>query len=142
MLTVSNVGFFYPYFTVKSCDQFYLLPPIFKGTRRQIPASDCRLTARVALVIQAMVAQAILGLRQVRMQASSILRLTLHSAYNLSRRSRLTSSLLALLYMAACTVGFAYFIDRHGRSQSHSWSGSLLFTTGHVRSPPSYQRLG
>ncbi|KAL1723827.1 hypothetical protein EV715DRAFT_285891 [Schizophyllum commune] len=59
VLTVSNVGFFYPYFTVKSCDQFYLLPPIFK-------------------VIQAMVAQAILGLRQVRMQASSILPLTLH----------------------------------------------------------------
>ncbi|KAL1736261.1 hypothetical protein EV714DRAFT_198876 [Schizophyllum commune] len=88
VLTVSNVGFFYPYFTVKSCDQFYLLPPIFK-------------------VIQAMVAQAILGLRQVRMQASSILPLTLHSAYNLSRRSRLTSSLLALLYTAACTIVMA-----------------------------------
>ncbi|KAI5890413.1 uncharacterized protein SCHCODRAFT_01098598 [Schizophyllum commune H4-8] len=84
VLTVSNVGFFYPYFTVKSCDQFYLLPPIFK-------------------VIQAMVAQAILGLRQVRKQAWSISRLTLRSAYNLSRRSRLTSSLLALLYTAACT---------------------------------------
>lgn len=118
MLTVSNVGFFYPYFTVKSCDQFYLLPPIFKGTRWHVPALNCRLNARLALVIQAMVAQAILGLRQVRKQAWSISRLTHRSAYNLSRRSRLTSSLLALLYTAACTVGFAYFIDRYGRSQS------------------------
>jgi len=68
-LTISSVGFFYGEFTIESCSKFYLFPPAFK-------------------VVQAMVSQAILGIR----------------AFNLSRRSKLIGWILLLVYSMACTV--------------------------------------
>ncbi|TRM69257.1 hypothetical protein BD626DRAFT_624645 [Schizophyllum amplum] len=68
-LALSNVGFFYPHFTVASCARFYLLPPAFK-------------------VIQAMVSQAIMGVR----------------AINLSRRNRVIIMALFVYYIVTCTL--------------------------------------
>ncbi|KAJ6602197.1 hypothetical protein B0H10DRAFT_2081250 [Mycena sp. CBHHK59/15] len=67
VLIVSNFGFFYPRFTPESCIQYYLLPSSFK-------------------VLQAMVSQAILGVR----------------AYNLSRKSGVVGCFLGLLYVMSC----------------------------------------
>ncbi|KDR75305.1 hypothetical protein GALMADRAFT_249322 [Galerina marginata CBS 339.88] len=68
-LTISNVGFFYSKFTPRTCGHFYLLPPAFK-------------------VVQAMVTQAILGIR----------------AFNLSRRSKVIGWALLSLYCSACVL--------------------------------------
>ncbi|KAG2015848.1 hypothetical protein CC2G_009077 [Coprinopsis cinerea AmutBmut pab1-1] len=68
-LVLSNVGFFYTRFTLESCGRFYLLPPIFK-------------------VLQAMVSQAILGVR----------------AFNLSRRSKRIGWLLLTIYFCAAVL--------------------------------------
>lgn len=68
-LTISNAGFFYSKFTIESCGRFYLLPPIFK-------------------VLQAMVSQAILGVR----------------AFNLSRRSKRVGWVLLGVYFAATVL--------------------------------------
>ncbi|KAK0454711.1 hypothetical protein EV421DRAFT_437613 [Armillaria borealis] len=69
VIIVSSVGFFYTRFTDASCARFYALPSIFK-------------------VLQAMVSQAILGIR----------------AYNLSRRSRKVLYTLLFLYLSACVL--------------------------------------
>ncbi|KAK0212585.1 hypothetical protein DFS33DRAFT_45276 [Desarmillaria ectypa] len=69
VITLSSFGFFYTRFTDASCARFYALPSIFK-------------------VLQAMVSQAILGIR----------------AYNLSRRSRKTLGILLFLYLSACVL--------------------------------------
>jgi len=69
VLVVSNVGFFYSHFTATSCQRFYYWPSVFK-------------------VIQAMVSQAILGVR----------------AFNLSRRSTRIGLLLAGLFISACAL--------------------------------------
>ncbi|KAF5325757.1 hypothetical protein D9611_000076 [Ephemerocybe angulata] len=68
-LTISNAGFFYSKFTIETCGRFYLLPPIFK-------------------VLQAMVSQAILGVR----------------AFNLSRRSKRVGWVLLGVYFAATVL--------------------------------------
>ncbi|TEB37477.1 hypothetical protein FA13DRAFT_910343 [Coprinellus micaceus] len=68
-LTISSVGFFYEGFTEVTCGRFYLLPPIFK-------------------VLQAMVSQAILGVR----------------AFNLSKRSKRVGYLLLAVYFAAAVL--------------------------------------
>lgn len=64
-LVLSSVGFFYDGFSIESCGRFYLLPPIFK-------------------VLQAMVSQAILGVR----------------AFNLSRRSKRVGWFLLSVYFS------------------------------------------
>jgi len=76
-LILTNVAFFYPKFTPESCRQFYMLLPSVK-------------------VLQAMVSQAILGIR----------------AYNLSRRSPRIGCYLATLYLAACTLEWVTSIYR------------------------------
>ncbi|KAL0956219.1 hypothetical protein HGRIS_002375 [Hohenbuehelia grisea] len=68
-LIVSSVGFFYSKFTDATCTTFFLIPPSFK-------------------VLQAMVSQAILGIR----------------AYNLSRRSRIIGWGLGCFYIVCCTL--------------------------------------
>ncbi|KAF9528512.1 hypothetical protein CPB83DRAFT_766639 [Crepidotus variabilis] len=69
VLTLSTVGFFYEKFTPTSCFHFHLIPPIFK-------------------VIQAMVSQAILGIR----------------VFNLSRRSKRVGYFLLATYCIACSL--------------------------------------
>jgi hypothetical protein len=68
-LTISNVGFFYGNFTQTTCGHFFLFPPAFK-------------------VVQAMVTQAILGIR----------------AFNLSRRSKAIGWFLLSVYCVACIL--------------------------------------
>ncbi|TFK25561.1 hypothetical protein FA15DRAFT_668453 [Coprinopsis marcescibilis] len=68
-LVLSSVGFFYDRFTEETCLRFYMLPPIFK-------------------VLQAMVSQAILGVR----------------AFNLSRRSKRVGWVLLTIYFIAAVL--------------------------------------
>ncbi|KAK0484399.1 hypothetical protein EDD18DRAFT_710510 [Armillaria luteobubalina] len=77
VIIVSSFGFFYTRFTDASCARFYALPSIFK-------------------VLQAMVSQAILGIR----------------AYNLSRRSRKILYTLLLLYLSACVLQWISTVAR------------------------------
>ncbi|KAH6914222.1 hypothetical protein BKA70DRAFT_1260775 [Coprinopsis sp. MPI-PUGE-AT-0042] len=81
ILVLSSVGFFYDGFTVESCRKFYLLPPIFK-------------------VIQAMVSQAILGVR----------------AFNLSRRSKQVGWFLLTIYFSV--VVLQWVASLHQRTPS------------------------
>ncbi|KAJ7078844.1 hypothetical protein B0H15DRAFT_859491 [Mycena belliarum] len=68
-LIVSNTGFFCKTFTPISCRHYFLFPSIFK-------------------VLQAMVSQAILGIR----------------AYNLSRKSAKIGIALSIIYIISCTL--------------------------------------
>ncbi|KAJ7690660.1 hypothetical protein B0H17DRAFT_1064332 [Mycena rosella] len=68
-LTVSNVGFFYRDFTREGCLHYFLIPSVFK-------------------VLQAMVSQAILGVR----------------AYNLSRKSAKIGGALFIIYLISCSL--------------------------------------
>jgi len=68
-LTVSNVGFFAVSFTEYECHKYFLIPSVFK-------------------VIQAMVSQAILGVR----------------AYNLSRKSAKIGGALIIIYIICCSL--------------------------------------
>ncbi|PBK81996.1 hypothetical protein ARMGADRAFT_947459 [Armillaria gallica] len=89
VIIVSSVGFFYTRFTDASCARFYALPSIFK-------------------VLQAMVSQAILGIR----------------AYNLSRRSRKILYALLFLYLSACVLQWISTVakrSRHCRALVSMW---------------------
>ncbi|TFK44487.1 hypothetical protein BDQ12DRAFT_673071 [Crucibulum laeve] len=96
-LTVSSVGFFYEKFTLTICEKYYLLPPAFK-------------------VLQAMVSQAILGIR----------------AYNLSKRSRKVGCFLMAVYVIACILQWITTLyqrsprlgDRHGNVVKPGGSGN------------------
>ncbi|KAJ7124979.1 hypothetical protein C8R44DRAFT_781962 [Mycena epipterygia] len=83
VLTVSNVGFFSTHFTRASCQKYYLIPSVFK-------------------VLQAMVSQAILGVR----------------AYNLSRNSALIGRALVVLYITSCT--FEWVATMYDRKMEYS----------------------
>ncbi|KAJ7072551.1 hypothetical protein C8F01DRAFT_1243595 [Mycena amicta] len=68
-LTISNFGFFDDHFSYEACRRYFLFPSVFK-------------------VVQAMVSQAILGVR----------------AYNLSRKSANIGYILLCIYVICCTL--------------------------------------
>ncbi|KAL4266568.1 Transmembrane protein [Pleurotus pulmonarius] len=99
-LVVSSTGFFYGHFTDTTCRLFYLVPPSFK-------------------VLQAMVSQAIIGVR----------------AYNLSRRSKIVGWTLIGAYVVACA--FQWITTLYGRQfavspQYLNCRGATLYLNGLV----------
>ncbi|KAF8160903.1 hypothetical protein B0H34DRAFT_356698 [Crassisporium funariophilum] len=107
-LTLSSVGFFYGEFTMPICARFYLLPPVFK-------------------VVQAMVSQAILGIR----------------AFNLSRRSRSIGYFLLVVYIAACILQWVTNLyQRTPQLIAIGVAGDIAVGHGNCRAFNQVKRLG
>ncbi|KAJ7128948.1 hypothetical protein C8R43DRAFT_686416 [Mycena crocata] len=94
VLAVSNIGFFYTHFTPRTCRIYYLIPPILK-------------------VVQAMVSQAILGVR----------------AYNLSRKSVWIGRSLIIIYLSCCTLEWVTTL--YGRRMVVSSFGNCASSSPH-----------
>ncbi|KAF9564766.1 hypothetical protein CPC08DRAFT_630769 [Agrocybe pediades] len=106
-LIVSNIGFFYPFFTDKTCKHFYLVPPSFK-------------------VAQAMVTQAILGVR----------------AFNLSRRSKGVGYCLLVMYFVACVLQWTFTLVHRTRNMSSKSLPENNLTRNSCRAVNKVKALG